>query len=1474
MLLTMSPQRRTDRRTAVNTKGRRAVALTTAAVLAAAGMVVATPVAHADPSEGHYLVQRTVSGIDSMPSLPDGINIIDWKERAHALDEFLYNADWQSTPGRKWATIVDDDTYGGWMMPAFYGDIRAASADTAHMQESITITGSLFNSSIAGIDKDVQYPGGEPGETYLDSAKKFFRPTGGVFTNFVGSSGGIPTQQPYNDFWYVMLANLNFYRVASMYPDWVQRDPQVQEYLTSVADRMCDMIDNLGGENFAFPNNIKGYNFDTDTVITSSNAGTQPDAAAAVSMILLYAWRHTGNSDYLQHAKWALNFLDNLEGVNPYYELAALEALTAASILNAVEGTNYNIEKFMGWVIGGNATYRNGWNGHSRRVGNIDIGGYTGDSQAYFFNSIYPLTTLVQLAKYDPSWAKAAGRWALNLTNTSQYALPELRAASDQDNPEFLGKPEASVMAYEAINASTLKATGDAMKSWNYWGTGPEVTNLATYGMIYTGVLGGLVEKTNVENILRFNANKTDYFTDGVSDAKAVKYPTWLYYNPYQTVKDVQIDVGSTARDIFDSTKGIYLAKNVTGTQTFKMLGDSATVIVLLPPNSPDPVVSAGTTTIGGALISHSTADTLPLPGSDPVEHVSITGPTSIASRGAATQYSAEVAPETAISKDVIWTVTDPDGQPTTKATITSQGVLTPAKNGQILVRATATDGSGLYSELQVTLTGQTLAYLSVNKPVTVSDTIDQAKERINDGDTGTRWNGKSGTGNDGHPWAYIDLLNPAELSLITVEWEAAYAKDFRIQYSNDASTWTDIQVFTNQSLSNHAITRVSEDSLAALQQAEPDGVRYVRMYTDAMHNSGWGISIYELSIDGSYNITQPVTSISVSAEEGATEITRRHRPLQMSAVASPGDATDQRVEWYVYDEDGEETTLAEIDSTGRLLPQGNGRVMVVAKSVDGSGISGEYFVDITGQDNPNLAQGRPITASQSELAAVGANDGDYTTRWSSGSMSADARASLEVDLGDVKTIESATVLWEVAAPPSFDLQVRASSSDSWTTVVSGSSIPGEFQDLDFDPVRARYVRLANMPRSNYGGISVWEFEVYGALVDRSELAEVLDQVEGLDETSYTTSSWAALESARVLAIDLLETEDVTQEDLDAARVSLTEAIAQLEHRGDPVVLETLIEVVDGLTGKLDGFTPASVEALTVALNAAKDVLIDREDVTQPQLDAALSALQSALDGLQPRAENVNVLVLRGVLDGVGGLSNADGRYTGQSWAVLESAIAAAQGVLVDPGVTQGQVDAAVVALTEAVAGLELVPMPVDKGVLQAVYASAVAVSNAGGRYTAASWSRLQSVLTEARQVLSDPNVTQVQVDGVVASVSAAVAGLVPVSPAVSSGKARVAVLKVAGKKRFKPGKKFVVRVRISAKLSDGRATKGKVRVFVGKKRVKTVKLKAFTKGKAKVTIKAKFAKGKKVKVKVKYVPKSKATTAGKTSKTITLKRR
>ncbi|MDR3070895.1 MAG: Ig-like domain-containing protein, partial [Propionibacteriaceae bacterium] len=89
----------------------------------------------------------------------------------------------------------------------------------------------------------------------------------------------------------------------------------------------------------------------------------------------------------------------------------------------------------------------------------------------------------------------------------------------------------------------------------------------------------------------------------------------------------------------------------------------------------------------------------------------------------------------------------------------------------------------------------------------------------------------------------------------------------------------------------------------------------------------------------------------------------------------------------------------------------------------------------------------------------------------------------------------------------------------------------------------------------------------------------------------------------------------------------------------------------------------------------------------------------------------------------------------------------------------QAQLDAEVAALQAALNGLTVDQLVV----LRAVRDEAKALSNAGGAYSAASWSRLQAEIADANRVIGSVSSTQAQADQAARELLAAMAGLVPV---------------------------------------------------------------------------------------------------------------
>ncbi len=101
-------------------------------------------------------------------------------------------------------------------------------------------------------------------------------------------------------------------------------------------------------------------------------------------------------------------------------------------------------------------------------------------------------------------------------------------------------------------------------------------TNLGLYGSSHVGIFGGIIHPTNDEKILQLDCLVTDYYHEEA-------YPTYLYYNPYDVVKTVEIDVGPDVKNLYDTTTNRFVLTNVVGLVSFQLPAGSAAVIVIVP---------------------------------------------------------------------------------------------------------------------------------------------------------------------------------------------------------------------------------------------------------------------------------------------------------------------------------------------------------------------------------------------------------------------------------------------------------------------------------------------------------------------------------------------------------------------------------------------------------------------------------------------------------------------------------------------------------------------------------------------------------------------------------------------------------------------------------------------------------------------------------------------------------------------------
>jgi hypothetical protein len=158
---------------------------------------------------------------------------------------------------------------------------------------------------------------------------------------------------------------------------------------------------------------------------------------------------------------------------------------------------------------------------------------------------------------------------------------------------------------------------------------------------------------------------------------------------------------------------------------------------------------------------------------------------------------------------------------------------------GTYSLTAKATDNQGATTTsaaVNVIVGAATSPNLALNKPTFTSSTENGGTpgSAAVDGDATTRWSSAFAD----PQWLYVDLGASYSLSRVRLTWEGAYGKDYQIQTSPDASTWTTIKTVTGNTALDNDLTGLSGTG------------RYVRLYGTA-RGTQYGYSLYELAVYG-----------------------------------------------------------------------------------------------------------------------------------------------------------------------------------------------------------------------------------------------------------------------------------------------------------------------------------------------------------------------------------------------------------------------------------------------------------------------------------------------------------------------------------------------------------------------------------------------------------------------------------------------
>jgi hypothetical protein len=527
--------------------------ITTFIVFAATSLVAAVP---------GVAQQIAIPRIEQMPAMPSPYLMRDWKAVARGYDSLAFDV---SRTGQYLPLVFLNTStvnYPGttsFGLHTYVGDSRSQSG------EAINVLPAVMSGMLNGVDKRSQ-----GGRDWVVMSQEYFnnRPAEDVYLNSPASNSG-------SDWWYDVMPNVFFYQVAAKHPTAGDAPHQ----FTRVADRWLQAVHAMGGSVTPWSHpSLEHRGWRLASMTANNEIPHEPEAGGSIAWILYNAWVATGDARYRYGAELCLEEL-NAYLTNPAYELQLAYGTYLAARMNAEAGTAFDVTKMVNWCF--DVSPIRSWGAMVGTWGGYDCSGLIGEvngsnDYAFSMNTFEQIGALVPMVRYDARFARAVAKWVLNAANASRLFYPGYLPDVNQDSRAWSSVYDPrSVIAHEALRqrgpgSVAPYATGDAING----GWAP--TNLSLYSSSHAGILGAIIDTTDVPGILKLDLLATDYF-------HAPAYPTYLLYNPDSVAQGVHIAVGASPVDVYDAAAKGYIARNVRGTPLLEIAGRDVAVAVLVP---------------------------------------------------------------------------------------------------------------------------------------------------------------------------------------------------------------------------------------------------------------------------------------------------------------------------------------------------------------------------------------------------------------------------------------------------------------------------------------------------------------------------------------------------------------------------------------------------------------------------------------------------------------------------------------------------------------------------------------------------------------------------------------------------------------------------------------------------------------------------------------------------------------------------
>ncbi len=531
--------------------------------------------------------QVHIVAIDTMPNFPQPYHMRDWRKVTIGYDSLVFNS---SLSGEYLPLVTNPGVSNNYPSDPTFGlyTVVGPTASTGNA-EAINCIPAVVGASLVGVDKTNQF-----NRNWVQMCEQWFNKANGENVYMNGFN-----DMTNDDFWYETMPNVFFFELSYLHPN----NSIFSSQFMSVANQFLKVVTALGGS--TTPWKLPGINhegFDFEKMVPVDASWTEPEAAGAIGWILYNAYVETGNPQYRIGAELSMEALNNFPG-NPAYELQLSYGAYTAARMNAELGTNYNLQKIVTWLYSTSSV--RDWGIITGKWGKYDVGGLVGQDDyqngyAFAMNTFEQIGCLVPMVRYDARFATAIGKWVLNAANAARYFYPKYLPQANQDTSYnwAMKYDSSSYIAHEAIhqfdpNSKTISpfASGDAIAGG--WGR----TTLTLYGSSHVGILGAIIDTTDVPGILRLNLLATDYY-------HAPAYPSYLYYNPDSTMQTVTLNVGDTACSVYDAVSKTYIAQG-TGVLSVSIPANSAIVAVITPYTGTTTYNFLGAMLVNGVVVDY-----------------------------------------------------------------------------------------------------------------------------------------------------------------------------------------------------------------------------------------------------------------------------------------------------------------------------------------------------------------------------------------------------------------------------------------------------------------------------------------------------------------------------------------------------------------------------------------------------------------------------------------------------------------------------------------------------------------------------------------------------------------------------------------------------------------------------------------------------------------------------------------------------